>query len=140
MKLNQNFIMQKKIILIILSSILCVNLFAQSDTVFLYDASQKTLLVENRYIKFLSDTSNALNFDEIRTKPFDTLFSEPTKLDITKLNTNIWFRFTVKNNSDKTEQWILAVPDFSYLEYFIIDESGNTETFKAGTKLPASEK
>jgi len=132
--------MKKNFLLIFLFSFIYLNVFAQNDTIKLQNSGEQRFFIENESIIFYTDTTNSIDISQIRNSQYQNKFRNPTKLDINKLNTNTWFKITVKNSSDKIGQWIIAVPDFTHIEYYIIDELGNIEILKAGTLLKASEK
>ncbi|MBN2664731.1 MAG: hypothetical protein JXR68_13865 [Bacteroidales bacterium] len=132
--------MTKKIFLIIAITLSCLNIFAQIDTIKLNISNKYKTVVGNQFIKFYHDNSNSLDLEQIQSLEFDSLFTQPDSLSIYKKNTNIWFKFYVKNQSDKLGQWILAVPDYAFIDYYIIDSLGNVENLKAGTSQRMSQK
>ena len=120
--------------------IMNVALHAKSETIPLQIEQTEHFYIENRCIEFYQDTTNSLNYHDVCSEQFDSLFQHPTFLSITGIKTNIWFRFEVENQSEHIVQWIIAVPDFTYIDVFIADQFGNVEVLKAGKNLPASKK
>ena len=130
----------KRETLALLLFIVGLNVFAQTDTISLISESEDQIVIGNQFVEFYKDTTNSHVFSDVRTEEFDTLFKNPDNYSIIESNTNIWFRFQVKNQSDKLGQWMIGVSDFTFIDFFIVDQLGNFELIKAGTKRPASQK
>jgi len=132
--------MKIKIISFLILFFCFANLSAQIDTLKLNEDSENRIYIHNQFIKFYTDNSNNLSFDQIRTTEYNSLFIKPDSLSIYKKNTNIWYKFYVKNQTDKLTEYIIAIPDYTFIDFYVIDKAGNVELLKAGTELKISQK
>ncbi|HPR30541.1 MAG TPA: 7TM diverse intracellular signaling domain-containing protein [Prolixibacteraceae bacterium] len=132
--------MKQQIRVLLILLFISVGSYAKNETILLDAGSQHKFHINNPSIEYYQDSTNLLSYQEISTGRFDSLFHHPVDRSISEINTNIWFRFEVENQSEKEGQWILAVPDFTFIDVYLIEQSGNIEILKAGTKLPVSQK
>ncbi len=102
--------------------------------------AQERIEVEKEYIDVYKDSTNSLTHEAIRSAFLDKFISYSDYKERFKRKTNYWFKFQVKNISDKGGEWALEFRDIPFLEIYIVDNNGSVEKLSAGTLVPASEK
>lgn len=130
----------KKIAILFLYVLLFVSVFSQTESIIVGELENYNFKIENKNIEYYKDKSNSLELHDIQTPTYNAKFRNPDSISVCEPNTNIWFKFQIKNISNELENVILAMSDFSYIEVYIISNSGEIDTLKSGLLLPTSEK
>jgi len=139
----------KKILLLALFAITSLDLISQNQTyqgnedyqnVLSIRTDQERIEIENEFIEIYMDSTNILTHKNINASNLVKNISSPNYKDDFKKNVNYWLKFQIKNNSEKSGEWVLEFRDIPFLDIYIIDNSGTQEIIRSGTLVPASEK
>lgn len=122
-----------KFIILFILVFCCINIYP-SDTLVI-DKKRESYNVTS-FASIYKDTSNILTIDSILNKNKDYPFIniEQSNLNLSFSNSTYWFKFFIKNKSDKAVNYIFNVanPDIDYLNFYELKGDSITQSVQTG--------
>jgi hypothetical protein len=106
-----------------------------NDSIRINDSVNEILIPWTRY-QIFEDSTGKLDYNQIITPQFQKQFHTPSGDISSLINTHIWIKIILINESVSKQNWLLQLPLHSeYISAFIKKRNGSVEKFKTGQKL-----